>query len=360
MADARRTVAPGPIARRRRNSLGVDLTILVIVGALLLAALGAGGVALYRLLYSPSAFVEHYLTLLSEGRAADALLLPGVRIDHATADASVLPTGASDALLRRAAMTTLTEITRVDEVVGEGSTQVTMSYLAGGRPGTSTFSVAQDGWIGVVPTWRFTESPLAAITLTVRGSQSFEVNGFTLDKRQVSTLGADHPPLDPVPLLVFSPGLYRVAVDSSLATASAVDVLADAPQANVALDLQTEATPEFVEAVQAEVDTFLEQCAAQRVLNPTGCPFGFTVRNRIVAPPIWSIVAFPEVKITPAGDAWTLAPTEAVARIEVDVRSLFDGSIRQVVEDVPFIVDAHIVVLPDGTASIRMGEAPGG
>ncbi len=41
---------------------------------------------------------------------------------------------------------------------GDG-TAVTVSYRAGGHSGTTTFHVAQDGWAGVTPNWRFTTSP---------------------------------------------------------------------------------------------------------------------------------------------------------------------------------------------------------
>ncbi|MFX5498315.1 hypothetical protein ABTD99_19315, partial [Acinetobacter baumannii] len=66
------------VARPRR--LARDLTILAIVGVLLLAALGAGAAAAYRELYSPRAFVLHYLDLLHDRRAAEAITVPGVAV----------------------------------------------------------------------------------------------------------------------------------------------------------------------------------------------------------------------------------------------------------------------------------------
>ena len=39
---------------------------------------------------------------------------------------------------------------------------------------------------------------------------------------------------------------------------------------------------------------------------------------------------------------WRIPPADAVAHIEVDIRSLFDGSVRHVSEDVPFLVTGHI------------------
>ena len=246
----------------------------------------------------------------------------------------------------------------VSEVSEGDRTRVVVSYNAAGYPATTTFEVERDGWIGVLPSWRFAKSPLAVIDLTVRGSMRFDVNGFEVDKRQVSADGVDAAPLDPVPLLVFSPGLYAVSVDTAISATPGVNVLADAALAEVPVDIQAEPTEEFVGVVQDRVEEFLTECTSQQVLQPTGCPFGYFVQNRIDAPPVWTITQQPVVQVAPDGAAWAIPPTEAVAHIEVDIRSLFDGKVRHVSEDVPFVVDGSITVRPDGTASISVGGEP--
>lgn len=338
-----------------RRSLRGDLTILALIGVLLAAAIAAGGISLYKYFYSPTAFVENYLSLLSQGRAADALLVPGVAIDSEQLDAAGLPTFASDALLRGNALTSLSGVSTVSEITEGETTRVTVKYKAGSFGGTSTFSVVRDGWIGVVPTWRFAQTPLSVIDLTLRGSMRFDVNGFEIDKRQVSAEGADADPMAPLPLLVFSPGLYEVSVDTAISKTEGVKVLSDAPLANVPLDIQAEPTEKFIGVVQERVEDFLRGCATQRVLQPTGCPFGFSVQNRIDEPPVWSIVGQPTVQVVPNGASWAIPAADAVAHIEVDIRSLFDGSVREVSEDVPFTIDGTITVEPDGTASISIG-----
>lgn len=347
--------------RRRRASgrraLARDLTALGVVAVLLAGALGATGAVLYHNLYSPSAFVLHYLDLLSRGHAADALALPGVSVDSADLTAAGLPVTASEALLRRAALAPLTEITTVDETERDGTTLVTVSYSAGPHSGSSTFQVESAGWIGVAPAWRFARSPLAVIDLTVRGAMQFEVNGFALDKRQVSPQKADVDPLAPVPLLVFSPGLYSIEVDTAISQSPGVAVLSDTPAADIPVELQTEPTEQFVKVVQEKVEAFLTECATQQVLQPTGCPFGFDVQNRIVDAPVWSIAQQPTIALEPDGANWAIRRTQAVAHIAVDIRSIFDGSIRQIDEDVPFFLGGRITILPDGTASIEVSPA---
>ena len=347
-----------PPASRRRSRLGLDLTLLVFVGVLLIAAVAAGAAAIYREFYSPTAFVERYLALLAEGRAADALAVPGVAVDLAQLESAGLPASASDALLRPDALATLTDIRIVAEETAEnGNSLVTAGYNAGAFPGTTTFEVGPGGWVGVAPTWRFAKSPLALMDLSIKGSMTFDVNGFVIDKRQVSPDGADADPLAPVSLLVFSPGIYSVSVDTPISASRGVAVLSDSPLAKVPVEIQAFATPQFVRIVQQRVEEFLTSCATQEVLQPTGCPFGFVVQDRIISPPSWSITAQPTVSVVPDGDSWRILPADAVAHIDVDIRSLFDGSVYEVAADVPFVVAGSITVLPDGTASISVTGA---
>lgn len=347
--------APTGAAPTRPRRLARDLTILGVVGVLLIAALGAGTAAAYRELYSPRAFVLHYLDLIEHRQATEALAVPGVAVDSAELEASGLPATASEALLRPDALTTVHDARVVDEVADGDVTRVTVDYRAGGYEGRTTFSVRQDGWIGAVPRWSFDVSPLAVVDLTVRGSMQFSVNGFEIDKRQVSIDGPDADPAAAVPLLVFSPGLYSVSVDTAISATPGVAILADAPLTGIPVDVQAEPTEQFVSVVQKSVEDFLTSCAEQKVLQPTGCPFGLTVRNRIEGEPSWAISEQPTVSVLPDGAGWRIPSAKAVAHIEVEIRSIFDGSVRTVEEDVPFTVDGQITVQPDGTASISVG-----
>ncbi|MGV2982881.1 hypothetical protein ACNPNP_04165, partial [Microbacterium sp. AGC85] len=291
------------------------------------------------------------------GRPADALRVPGVAIDRETLEDAGIEATASEALLRQAALAPLTEIDVVEEVTVDGVTSVTVSYVAGSHPGKSTFEVTQDGWAGVTPNWRFAHTPLAAISLRVLGSDQFAVNGFEIDRRQVSSAGVEAEALDPLPMLVFTPGVYSVTVDTAISRSPGVGVLADSPLTQTPVDLQTEPTEEFLAVVQTRVEEFLTECTTQQVLQPTACPFGLEVQNRIANLPTWTIAQQPKVTVEPDGAQWMIPASEAVAHIEVDIRSLFDGSIEHVSEDVPFRVSGTISILPDGSASIRVGSA---
>ncbi|MEI2269580.1 hypothetical protein OHB93_09685 [Microbacterium sp. No. 7] len=356
VAATRTATVAGP---RRRRKLAIDLTVLGVVGILLVGAIGASSAVLYRQLYSPTAFVLDYLHLLADGRATDALLVPGVSTTSSTLAAAKLPADASGALLRSNTLTPLSDVEPVSETTdADGTTTVTVSYRVGGHAGTTTFEVERDeDESGLLPRWRFAQSPLAVIELAVRGSMQFEVNGFSIDKRQVSPDGSDADPLEPIPLLAFSPGLYSITVDTAATTSPGVAVLSDTPLAEIPVSFQAEPTEKFIGVVQQEVDDFLAQCATQKVLQPTGCPFGYYVRNRIVEPPTWKIEENPVVTLEPDGAGWAITRTQAVAKIDVQIRSIFDGSVYDVNELVPFFLTGKITILPDGTASIAVSAA---
>lgn len=355
-AATRTATVSGP---RRRRKLAFDLTVLGVVGVLFLGAAGATSAVLYRELYSPTAFVLDYLDLLADGRAADALRVPGVATTSTELTAADLPSDASSALLRSSTLTPLSDLEPVSEQTdADGTTSVTVAYRVGGHAGETTFEVERDDDAGgILPRWRFAQSPLAVIELGVRGSMQFEVNGFEIDKRQVSPDGADADPLEPVPMLAFSPGLYSITVDTAATTSPGVAVLSDTPLAEIPVSFQAEPTDEFIGVVQREVDTFLADCATQKVLQPTGCPFGYYVRNRIVEPPTWSIEEGPVVTLEPDGAGWAITRTQAVAKIDVQIQSIFDGSVYDVTELVPFFLTGRITILPDGTASIAVSAA---
>jgi hypothetical protein len=334
--------------------------VLAVVGMLLVAALAAGAAALYREFYSPSAFVLRYLSMLESGRAADALALPGVALDSTDLEAAGLPATASDALLRRAALGDLRDARVTSETAKGDLTLVSVHFTAGGHDGDVTFQLEDAGFVGLVPTWRFAQSPLAVIELQVTGSMVFSVNDFIVDKRQVSVDGMDADPAASLPLLVFSPGLYAVSVDTAMATTPGLAVLSNAPMRSVPVQVDAQPTTEFTDLVQTRVEEFLTDCATQKVLQPTGCPFGYVVNNRVEELPRWSITKQPSVALVPDGAGWRIPDTGAVAHIDVGVRSISDGSYRAVSEDVPFLVNGTIQVLDDGAASIRIGGARAG
>ncbi len=332
-----------------------DLVLLAIIGGLLAAAFAAAGMTLYRTFYGPAAFVERYASLLAEGNASEALAIPGVAVNSADLEAAGLPAGASDALLRNSALGSVTVLGATEVSEAGGVVTVELTWEAGGQQASSVFRVRQSGTIGVAPRWEFARSPLAVMSLTVNGSTQFAVNGFALDKRQVSPDGPAADLDHAVSLLVFTPGLYSITVDTATAASPGVAMISDAVFADVPVTVNATAKPAFVDLVQKRVDDFLAACATQQVLQPTGCPFGYPLTDRLASLPAWTMVRNPVVHLEAFGGGWRIVEAEALAHVDVTVRSLFDGRKSTLSEDVPFLVSGTITQSPDGTARITLG-----
>jgi hypothetical protein len=90
------------------------------------------------------------------------------------------------------------------------------------------------------------------------------------------------------------------------------------------------------------------------VLQPTSCPWGITIDDRIEGAPTWSITGYPAVELTPGERSFEMVATAGQAHIVVDVQSLFDGDISTRDEDVPFTMGLSVVVQPSGALAIQL------
>ena len=342
-----------------RRSRALEVVGFIVIGALLLGAIAAALASLYRQYWGPSAFAERYVQLIADGRAADALTVSGVGVDSEELEAAGLPGFAHDALLRSSTLSNdVTDIRSVSErAADDGIIDVTLEYRMDGGTHETTFRVAQTGWSGLVPTWQFAESPLAVIDVDAHGSWRFQVNGFELDKRQVSpAFGAE--PDDTIAMLAFAPGTYAIAVDTATTEADAVNVTVTEPLTPEEAAVEAAPSDEFQDVIDEKAESWLsEACGSRNVLLPEDCPYGYRLDN-LVAPgtqPEWTIVEYPEIDLVPDGDWWSIRPADGVAHIEVDVQSYVDGSISHISEDVPFQIDGTVDLLEDGSARIQIG-----
>jgi hypothetical protein len=303
----------------------------VAVGAVLLA-FGVTVLALNLTVYSATGFVRSYLDALSRHDATTALELAGPA-----------PAGdASDALLVREAMGDLEDIRITGErTTPDGTHLVTAEYVVDGEPGSTVFAVARGGTLfGVFNGWRFVQSPLAVLQLTVKHGDAFTANGVDL----VAGAGQDAQTL----YLAFAPSAIELTHESQYLTAKPVTAVLLQPGTAVPAVVDVRANEAFVAEVQRQIDDYLETCTTQHVLLPTGCPFGQTIDDRVASEPVWTMVQDPAVTLEPAGAVatWRVPNTGGVAHLVVDVQSLFDGSISTFDEDVPFSVSYDVTFIP--------------
>jgi len=305
------------------------LTLSIILGVVL-AAFGATVLILNSTIYSASGYVGSYLDALGRGDVAGALELA------ATAQA---PNG-SDELLTLEAIAELTDVRLVGQVVdADGIHRVTFGYLANGIPGQSEFAVAAAGaTFGLFSNWRFNTSPLGVVEVTVLNDRRFIANGLNL---RVPEQGRA------APYLAFTPSALELCHETAYLQAKRVTVAVTESGRATTARVAVEPNENFVEQVQRQVDAYLDDCASQQLLLPTGCPFGQEIRNRVSTPPSWSISSYPIVTISPsaADEQWLVPRAAATARLVVGVQSLFDGTVSTFDEEVPFTVAYTIGLL---------------
>lgn len=307
-----------------------------VAASAVLMLVGVGSVALTVALgYGPGSFVSAYLDALARRDATSALSLPGVVAD--SGDRS---------LLTSAALPGLADVRVVSDQEHDGGIhRVTASWTSHGEPGESTFEVRRIGTrLGVFPVWGFAQSPVAQLSLAVRNARQASVGLATV--RTPGSGARDYP--------VLVPGGYRFLVQTEFVTSDVVPVDADTVGERLTATVDAEATPRFVARVQKQVDALLTECATQKVLYPTGCPFGQDIPNRVTSAPQWSIVHQPIVRLQGAGDGvgWVIPAVPGTAHLKVDVQSLFDGSASTFDKDVPFTIEATVRVDDAGDITI--------
>lgn len=346
MPEPRRAVEepwrPDPPARPR---LWPMVVLWSVIAALLLGA-GAGAVgSLQRDVYGAGDFVSRYLDAIARHDVTGALAMDGVD-DSAATDASRV-------LLRGDVLGVLKDV-RVAAVGpgASGSVVVTASFTLDGTPQEVVYTLRQTGArFGVLPDWRFEISPLAEMAVTVAHSTAFEANGLTLDVRSThptadTGFGAD------AAYLVLTPATYTFGHESRLLTAAATTVAAVDPGVSTEVTVTAEPNGLFTEEAAAAVGRKLTECATQRVLQPTGCPFGMVIDDRVLNEPEWSIAQAPTVVLTADTTGWLMAPAIGYAHLDVKIRSLFDGSFEHIDDNVSFLASYRFALGDDDALTL--------
>jgi len=278
-----------------------------LVFALLAAGFGAAVLALNNDLYSAHGFVRSYLEALQRHDSDDALSFDGVEgAGPLVTDSTV---GGFDG------------IRLVSDVETDGTHTVRYAYTVDKTEQISQFEVERTGTrLGLFATWRFAVSPVATLAVSVDHDSRYAING-------TDAVAGTQTMLVPSAVTLTHSTKYLEALPVSVA----VTEVGSTVEAAVAVT-PTEA---FAPAAADAITLFLDDCATQAVLKPTGCPFGTDVANRVDSDPVWSMVEYPAVALKPVGLAWQ-TEDNAIAHITVTVKSLFDGTLSTLDKDVPF------------------------
>ncbi|MGV8885856.1 MAG: hypothetical protein ACOH1T_09780 [Microbacteriaceae bacterium] len=322
----------------RREPLLWLIAFGVLIGAFFVSV-----AVLNSTVYSANGFVRSYLAAL-ESRDSTAAL-DALRGEAAS---GVPKNGGSDALLTDTAMGKIGNIALVRDTPGAGGIHtVVFDYSFGSTGDThrTEFRVVQEGTrFGLFSRWAFVASPLSTVSITASNVDSFTVNGHTVASA----------PDAPTTFLAFAPGNYTLAHNSTYLSAPALSVAVTSTGTIIDAAIDPEPTTALIDWTTDATAAFLDACAKQTVLMPTGCPFGETISNRITSTPQWSITDYPAVEITrePTQGSWVTGPAPGVAHLKVSVQSLFDGTLSLFDEDVAF-ASQFAITFDDGQPSLR-------
>ncbi|MFP7761774.1 hypothetical protein [Marisediminicola sp. LYQ134] len=319
----------------RVNRLAVWTVALVLLAIGFVSTI----VALNSTVYSSSGFVSGYLAALERRDVDSALETPGVDLPEGDHLRTLLAPGALGELRDHRI--------RSDTVRPDGTHRVIADYTIDGTESSTVFEVTFEGTrFGLFTEWSFTTSPVSVLDILPRNDARFDANGTVI----ISDSGAG----EPVSALVLTPGSFALGHESTYLVAEPETILVVEPASVVEATVTARANNDFIDLLQTELDSLLDECATQTVLQPTGCPFGQPIANRLDGTPEWSIEAYPAVSIAPGPTAgtWQVPRTPGTARLAVDVQSLFDGTLSRFDEPVDFTVSYLITFTDDNEISI--------
>jgi len=301
------------------------------VFALLAAGFGATVLALNNDVFSAHGFVRSYLQAMARQNSAEALAFAGVDV----------PEGAGTTLLVDRALSEVRDIQFIGESSKDGVTTVRFEYRLSTGKQTSEFHVEHVGSrFGLFDAWRFADAPIALLTASVDNDSRFEANGVA------STAGMAE--------AILVPSVYVLDHSTDYLEAEAVEVSAIEPGGSLDAQLAVTPTPAFGVAAEDAIAAFLDTCATQQVLMPTGCPFGFVEANRLDGAPDWTMTAYPTATLT-AGEqpnTWTATGAGGAVQLVASVRSLFDGSTSRLDESIAVTGSYTLSIGSDNSVSV--------
>ncbi len=286
----------------------------IIVAILVIALLIGGALTANRFLFSAQQQVTNLQHYLVQGDGARALGLM---------QASV-PQGDAVALDGEVLQRTQDGITEfaVDAAVPSDQDPdlrlVTAHYKAAGVDKESTYTLRHTGknWL-FFDTWAFEPSTLPTVQIKANTVNEVNVN------QQAIPLEAGTSTL---------PVFYPAVLDASFSTknfeADTRGVVVTGPSKEpVEIALKTQPTKEFIASISAKVKSYLDECATQQVLMPSGCPFAYNTTARVDSSSIaWSIDTYPTIEVSYYNGAWILSPLEVKASVDLVEQDLRTGT----------------------------------
>jgi hypothetical protein len=287
------------------------LLALGVVALWLVSVLG-----LNLTVYSPGTYVLSYLNAVAEGNYGLAATKAG--LSRVPAVLPVATQGISNPrIVGTRTLSSHQLVVQAQYDVAETS-EVSFFIVEPGNPALWVFN-----------TWNFVTSPTANLQFTAIGDNRVSVNGVELDTTQMGI---------PPTARVLVPGVYEASIGTDWVAAEAVISTVTEVDGSYRVRLRAEPTIHLLDTTTSAVEDYLDGCVAQGVLQPASCPFGVTINDRVIGVPEWKILDYPLVSLSlgPDRSTWSMVASGGVVESRVQVQSLFDGSVSEVVNTTDF------------------------
>ncbi|EMY33984.1 hypothetical protein D477_012101 [Arthrobacter crystallopoietes BAB-32] len=261
--------------------------------------------------YSPQHQVRAYFDALKDGDGSRALGLLNSTVPDA--NAALL-----DGAPLKQSVAEIEDLEVGDPVVLDADrVEVPANYTIEGTPHTTSFELERSGtsWM-FFDQWSFVPTKLPTVEVGVVNENEASLNGTRVALPEGKNEFA-----------VFYPGSFEAHFTSEFFAAPVVEsVLTEPEQSSGArLSLETKATEKLIDEVDKQVRAFLDGCAEQAVLQPTGCPFSAAM-DRVRDDSIdWEITEYPKIAINPSRGSWVMEPLVGTAKLNVVEIDLFTG-----------------------------------
>lgn len=319
----------GPVGTRR--------TWLLVGALVLVACVGTGGLGVAQwAFFRPQAAVGGYFSALAD-RDSDAAL--GFLSDQS----SVTDRKLLAQLLRGKGYQPPTDV-EISALERDGdSATATVAYRLAGERHTATLTLRRDddATAGLFHGWQLSGG-LIPLDAPVAGP-GVRLNGVELP---AATEG---------PALVLLPGRYTAIGPSGALSETPTETVTVGPgQSAATLQLVPVLKPAAIEAVEARVRTWLDECAKQTVAAPPGCPFRYYGGSAQKV--TWKILEYPKlaVELTGPASAEVATPYETQGKVQVSGTTTYFGTSSPFTEEDAFTV-AGVATADGDNVAFRPG-----
>ena len=298
--------------------------------ALLVGALSVwwGGVLLLNAtVFSAENYLSDYLDALESGDRESAAALAGW-------DSPVLPV-----VSQSIAEPSVTGVRQIDS----STVELHATFVVAGERAGAVFTLAKaSALLGVFHQWSFATPPVTVIDVDSDWTGPVLVGGV-----EAGNTGT-------VEVLV--PGVYSIESGTPWVRYSPTSFQVNQPGDEHLLTVSALPTPALEGELEEAVSDYLDNCIAQGVLQPSSCPFGITIIDRVVGSPEWRISQVPRLMMRPdeLGKNWLVLGKGGVATFSADVQSLFDGSIDRYTEPQEFDISGVITGVESVSPEFRI------